>query len=109
MDAKNIYTAIQDAEYIAQWIPDGNHEWSYIGEKKEFDYKKAQVIIDEFFHEDKLYLSVNRHTGHEVCRDKAAWNVLKHIDSGVYLASTDFIQVMAFSNIGTYRRGIVAS
>ena len=109
MDAKNIYIAIHHAASIAQWIPAGENEWSYIGEKKDFDLEAAQKEIDEFFCETKLYFSVDRQTGHEVSKDKAAWNVQKHIESGVFLAGANFKRVMVFSNIGTFRRGCVAS
>lgn len=108
MDAKNIYIAIHHAANITQWISTGENEWSYIGEKKDFNLEKAQNEINEFFCETKLYLSVDRHTGHEVNKDKAAWNVQKHTDSGVFLANAGFKKVMVFSNIGTLRRGCVA-
>ena len=109
MDAKNIYIAIHHAASKTQWINGGENEWSYIGEKKDFDMVKAQNEIDGFFCEAKLYLSVDRHTGHEISKDKAAWNVLKYIEGGVFLANEDFKKVMVFSNIGTFRRGSVAS
>ncbi len=108
MDAKNIHIAIQHAANIAQWISTGKNEWSYIGEKKDFNLEMAQNEIDEFFGETKLYLSVDRHTGQEVSKEKATLNVRKHIDTGVFLANADFKKVMVFSNIGIFRRGCVA-
>ena len=109
MDAKNIYIAIRHAANKAQWIHSGQNEWSYVGEKKDFDQEKAQNEIDSFFSEAKLYFSVDRHIGHEVEREKAAWNIHKFIERGGFLASLDFRKVMVFSNIGTYKCGNIAS
>jgi hypothetical protein len=109
MDAKNIFIAIQHAAMKAQWIKSGESEWIYIGEKGNFDREQAQKEIDEFFSEKVLYMSVDRHIGHEVTKDKAAWNIQKHLENGVFLANQRFKKVMVFSNIGTFRRGCAAS
>jgi len=109
LDSKNIHIATRHARSKIAWMNCGESEWVYIGEKEDFNLQKVDKEIASFFHEDRIYLSVDRHTGFEVSKDKAAWNVLKYLSNDVFLAGEDFRNIMEFNKMGIFRRGSIVS
>jgi len=104
-----MHIAIRHATGKVDWTNCGKSEWTYIGEKEEFDLEKAEKTIDSFFREDRLYLSVDRHTGFEISKERAAFNVLKHLSNDVFLAGEDFKDIIEFKKKGIFRCGSIAS
>lgn len=107
MDSKNIYIAAQSTSSHAVWQGSENDGWRYIGDAKDFDSVKAQLVIDSFFEEDRIFLSVTRHHGFEVPTSEADWKLRKHITNGAWLVNGGFKKVMVFSSLGVYRCGLV--
>lgn len=84
----------------------GDMEWEYFGSENEINRRKIEIIIDNYFEEDELYLV--RHRSNSLACDKAG--IMNEITDLLCTANfivwnKTFTRAIEFNAIGVLRKG----
>jgi hypothetical protein len=106
MDSKNIFIACNHLHQTAQWEKPVEKEWRYCGKEDSFESDMVKGVVDTFFEDDEIYISVDRHDGKSIPKDNVIDEIERLIPKlDIKLADHKFRRIIEFNHYGIFRIG----
>lgn len=106
MDSKNIFLAANHMKGKIDWNKQNDNEWSYVGDKNNFQNDQVMEFINQYFEEAELYFVIDRHNAYSIPKEQATIELQNRVKNrDAIVCNHSFTRMIEFNHIGVARYG----